>query len=334
MSVVPFKHAMAAHCESGSLAALLNHRGLCISEPMLFGVGAGIFFAYLKIPSMQFPIFAVRSRPGSLRSNAARRLGVDFRAKRFRDPKRAREELTALLDRGVPVAVQTDMFYMEYIPAHMRIHFNAHFVVVFGEENGRFHVSDCYYPEAATVSEEALDKARFAKGDFSPGGLMVYPERVPTEVDWDHAVRGAIRQAARSMLRIPLPFLGVRGIRLFARKILSWPDYADSSDRLSHEIMKINLLLEEQGTGGGGFRFMYATFLQEAASLLGKPEYAALSRKMMENGDKWRDISLLAARTGKNRDFSRSRLEELSELIRARADEEERLFTELLKLTK
>jgi hypothetical protein len=334
MSVIPFRHTMAAHCESGALAALLNHRGMNISEPMLFGIGAGIFFAYLRLPALKFPIFAVRSRPGSLRGNIARRLGVTFRAKRFRDPVRARTELAALLDRKVPVAVQTDFFYMEYIPAHLRTHFNAHFVVIFGEENGRFLVSDCYFPEAAFISPEALDRARFAKGDFSPRGLMVYPDRVPSEVNWEKAVRDGIRQAARGMLGIPLPFVGVRGIRLFAKKILSWPDLAHSSEELSHEIMKINLLLEEQGTGGGGFRFMYATFLQEAAKLLGRPEYAELSRRMMDNGDRWRDISLFAARTGRNRDFGKPRLAELSDMIRARADEEQRLFTELKTLTK
>jgi hypothetical protein len=334
MSVIAFKHTMAAHCESGALTALLNHGGMSISEPMLFGIGAGIFFAYLKIPSMQFPVFAVRSRPGSLRGNAARRLGVAFHTKRFHDPKKARDELTALIERKVPVAIQTDMFYMEYIPAHLRTHFNAHFVVIFGKENGRFHVSDCYYPESATILEDSLDKARFAKGDFSPNGLMVYPMSLPPEIDWEKAVRGGIHQAARDMLRIPLPFVGVRGIRLFARKILSWPKLATSDDQLSHEIMKINVLLEEQGTGGGGFRFIYATFLQEAAKLLGRSEYEALSKKMMDNGDRWRDISLFAARTGRDRDFRRPKLEELSAMIRARADEEERLFKELLELTK
>ena len=78
MSIIPFKHSMAAHCESGALTALLNHRGFAMSEPMLFGIGAGIFFAYLKIPSMQFPILAVRSRPGSLRGNITKRLGITF----------------------------------------------------------------------------------------------------------------------------------------------------------------------------------------------------------------------------------------------------------------
>ena len=334
MSIAPFKHTMAAHCESGALSALLNHKGLSISEPMLFGIGAGIFFAYLKIPSMHFPVIAARSMPGSLRKQLSKRLGVKFVARRYRDPVKAQTELETLLDFGIPVAVQTDMFYMDYIPAHLRTHFNAHFVVVFGKDSDGFHVSDCYYPDAAVLCEASLAKARFAKGDFSPQGLLVYPVTMPSAVNWESAVLSGIRHAAFSMVRTPLPFIGVAGIRLFSKKIHTWPRLARDSDHLSHELMKINLLLEEQGTGGAGFRFMYATFLQEASKLLNNQACADLSKRMMTNGDRWRDISLVAARMGKNRDFAPQRFADLSAMIMERADEERRLFTELLHLTK
>jgi len=334
VSVIPFHHAMAAHCESGSVAALLNHAGLTISEPMVFGISAGIFFAYLKIPSMHFPVFAVRSKPGDIRRNSAKRLGATFKTVTFRDPVKAKKTLEELLEKSIPVAVQVDMFYMEYIPAHLRTHFNAHFIVVFGKENGLFHVSDCYYPTTATLTEAALESGRFAKGDFAPRGLMFYPSDVPKEPNIEQAVLKGIRQAARNMLKLPIPFIGIRGIRMFSKKVVSWPDYARNSDQLSHEIMKIHILLEEQGTGGGGFRFMYATFLQEASKLLNKPVLSDLSRNMMANGDKWREISVFAARIGKNRDFGENRLQELSAMITQRADEEEKLFTDLLHFTK
>jgi hypothetical protein len=55
---------------------------------------------------------------------------------------------------------------------------------------------------------------------------------------------------------------------------------------------------------------------------------------MMANGDKWRELSLYAARMGKNRDFAPPKFSELSELIMERADEEQTLFTELHEMTK
>ena len=59
---------------------------------------------------------------------------------------------------------------------------------------------------------------------------------------------------------------------------------------------------EEIGTGGAGFRFLYAAFLQEAAALLGKPALQELSLQLTEIGDEWRKFALHAARMNKGRD--------------------------------
>jgi phytoene dehydrogenase-like protein len=48
--------------------------------------------------------------------------------------------------------------------------------------------------------------------------------------------------------------------------------------------MMINVILEERGTGGAGFRFMYATFLREAAHVLGRTDLADMGNKMMQIG--------------------------------------------------
>lgn len=126
-----------------------------------------------------------------------------------------------------------------------------------------------------------------------------------------------------------MPFLGVKGIRMFAKKIVEWPSFARDTEHLSHEIMKINILLEDQGTGGAGFRFMYASFLQQASAILEKPEWAALSKEMMEIGDGWREISLFASRIGKNRELGPDRLKELGSMIMGRAEVEEQFFRRL-----
>jgi hypothetical protein len=93
--------------------------------------------------------------------------------------------------------------------------------------------------------------------------------------------------------------------------------------------MKINILLEDQGTGGAGFRFMYATFLQQASAILVKPEWSELSKEMMKIGDGWREISLFAARIGKNRELGPDRLKELGTMLVGRAEAEERFFRRL-----
>jgi hypothetical protein len=98
--------------------------------------------------------------------------------------------------------------------------------------------------------------------------------------------------------------------------------------------MKINVLLEDQGTGGAGFRFMFATFLQQASVILDNPEWKNLSKEMMEIGDGWREISLFASRIGKNRDLGPDRLKELGSMLLGRAEAEELFFKRLKKSLK
>jgi len=257
------------------------------------------------------------------------RLGVKFQSSSFRSPAAATQALDTLLARGTPVGVQVDFFYMDYVPEYARAHFNAHYIVVVGREDDAYVISDSYVPGLVTLPVARLQEARFVKGPLAPKGTLFYPRAIPPDIDLRSAVRKGIKDAAFNMLSIPIPFLGVKGIRHFARKLGDWPTFARDDEHLSHELMMINVILEERGTGGGGFRFLYASFLQQAADILDQPELAELAREMMTNGDRWRDISLFSARIGKNRDMGPNRLRELSAMLLDRAAEEERLFKRL-----
>ncbi|MCU0462901.1 MAG: BtrH N-terminal domain-containing protein [Bacteroidales bacterium] len=290
-----------------------------ITEPMVFGISSGIFFAYLKIPVMDFPMFAVRSMPGHVRTKFADRTGVKFISRRYRNPEKAERELNDLLDKNQPVAVQVDFFYMNYFPAWYRIHVNVHFVTVIGREGDRYFISDSYHPQIAEIDREALMKGRFAGGSMAPKGFMFYPVHIPEKIDLEKAIKDGIKG------------VGVKGIRRFADKIVDWPKYARDEDFLADKVFRITIFLEDQGTGGGGFRFLYASFLQEASKVLNNPRLDEMSKEMMKIGDGWRDVSLASAKAAKQRDFSRERLMEIGDLLRQRADVEESFFTRLGK---
>jgi len=286
----------------------------------------------MKTPMLPFPAIFVRSRPGKILGNFSKRSGIRFIRKRFRDPVKAERELDALLDRGQPAGVQVDFFFMDFFPSWHRVHINVHFLNVIGREGDHYLVSDSYYPTIARVSREAMRKGRFAGGSMAPRGFMFYPADVPRSFDIPRSIRKGMQDTVFSMLKIPLPFLGVRGIRRFAGKITDWPEYARDNDQLAHEIFRINILLEDQGTGGGGFRFIYASFLREASGILDKPILLLYSKRMMAIGDEWRNVSLFASRIAKNRDLGIERLAEMGRLIRANADLEYSFFTDLKKV--
>ena len=326
---------MAAHCESGTITSLLNHGGLNITEPMVFGIASGIFFGYFhKMKSFAFPTFIVRNKPGQMRTNIENRLGVKFKTYNFKNPVKGQETLDRLLDQSIPMAAQVDFFYMDYVPSWERVHINVHFLVVTGKEGNKYTISDAYFPKMVELDACSLEKGRFAGGSMSPKGFIFNLEKLPAEIDYHRAIIKGIKKACFYMLKIPMPFLGIKGMHLFAKKVVEWPKFARDNEHLSHEIMKINILLEDQGTGGAGFRFMYATFLQQAAEMIGKPELNELSGELMKIGDGWREISLFSARIGKNRDLGPEKLKQLGEMIHDRANVEEKFFKSLSQAVK
>ena len=269
-----------------------------------------------------------------MRTNIEKRIGVKFKTYDFKDPIKGQQTLDHLLERNIPTAAQVDFFYMDYVPSWERVHINVHFLVVTGKESNTYTISDAYFPKMVELEASSLEKGRFAGGNMSPKGFIFHLDKLPAEINYHKAITKGIHKACFYMLNIPIPFLGVKGMRMFARKVVEWPKFARDTEHLSHEIMKINILLEDQGTGGAGFRFMYAAFLQQAAEIIKKPQLKELSGELMKIGDGWREISLFSARIGKNRDLGPEKLRQLSEMIYDRADVEERFFKILSKAIK
>ena len=85
------------------------------------------------------------------------------------------------------------------------------------------------------------------------------------------------------------------------------------------------------GTGGAGFRFMFAAFLQEAAPLLAVPRLAALSSAMTEVGDRWRKVAVIGGRLCKGRASADDTYDAMAELLLACADGEAVIYRELLE---
>jgi len=91
---------------------------------------------------------------------------------------------------------------------------------------------------------------------------------------------------------------------------------------------------EEIGTGGAGFRFLYAAFLQEASEIFQNKELSNLSEKMTIIGDKWREFAILAGRISKKRTEIKEPYIEASKILKEIAKMEYSIFKELSELVK
>ena len=254
---------------------------------------------------------------------------MSFRTARYSDPERAEKELDLLLEQGQPVGLQVDFLYMDFFPAYHRVHINVHYIVVIGKDGDHYLVSDCYHPTIARLHRNALRKGRFARGSMAPKGLMFYPVDVPQSIPVSDGIRKGLKQTVFNMLSIPLPFLGIKGIRRFAEKLPDWPGYTKDPELLAHNVFLITIMLEDQGTGGAGFRYIYASFLREAATFLDSPVFNDYAGRMMTIGDEWREISLFAARIAKQRTLGEEKLREMGAMIRENARKEEQFFRDL-----
>ena len=208
---IDFKHGQSAHCENGATANLLRYHGVDISESMVFGIGAGLFFAYMPILRHNgMPTTTFRPLPGTIFKRAATALGIEICRQKFRDKEASMEALDRALAMGIPVGLQVGVFHLTYFPAPYRFHFNAHNIIVFGRQDGRYLISDPVMENVESLSRADLMRVRWAKGMFEPKGRMYYPVKVPAKIDLPGAIVRGIRKNCFDMLGIPFPFLGVR----------------------------------------------------------------------------------------------------------------------------
>lgn len=330
---IDFEHKISAHCENGVTANLLNFYGLQLSEPMVFGIGSGLFFTYLPFIKLNgAPVTSFRPMPGAIFKRINRSLGIKTVSKRFpSNPKAAMQELDNLLEKGTPVGMVVGVYNLTYFPAPLRFHFNAHNIVAFQKENDNYLVSDPIMENPEWINAKDLEIVRYAKGTYKPKGKLYHIESVPKEIDLKKAIKRSIKYNCIMMVKAPGPVIGVRGMRLLAKSIAKWPKKYDSK-RAARNLGSVIRMQEEIGTGGAGFRFLYAAFLQEAAQIFNSTELENLSKEMTDIGDKWRQFAVNSGRVVKNRPQNNESYSSVSKELLAIADLEEDLFKKLYKV--
>ena len=282
--LLPYNHLQTAHCENGVATGLLKHHGLgFMTEPLMFGLGSGIF--YIHIPFLMInngPAISYRSMPGWIFSRASKLLGVKVNRRKFNSEKDAIEYLDNQIKLGNPVGCQVGVYNLPYFPSEYRFHFNAHNIVVYGKENGNYLVSDPVMETVTTLTEEDMLKVRFAKGPLAPKGHVYYPENVKqvSKEKIQIAIQKAMKRSAFDMLNIPGPICGVDGINYTAKQIRKWRDKLGPK-KAGLYLGQIVRMQEEIGTGGGGFRFLYAAFLEQAYGYI--PNDALLKLSLLSN---------------------------------------------------
>ena len=265
--------------------------------------------------------------PGQIFNKLAKRLNLKIKRQKFSSEIKAVNALDENLKNNIPTGLQVGVYNLTYFPDEYRFHFNAHNLVVYGKSEKDYLISDPVMETVTTLTHQELNKVRFAKGAFAPRGQMYCPVQIPENVDFKSAIIKGIKNTCRDMLA-PIPIVGVRGIKFVAKQIRKWPE-KHGAKKANHYLAQMVRMQEEIGTGGGGFRFIYAAFLQEAAAILENNKLLVMSKEMTTIGDLWRDFAVEASRVYKNRSTQVDVYNTLANQLLDIANKEEVFFKKL-----
>lgn len=333
---LPLTHQPAAHCENGAISTLLRYYGIELSEPMIFGLASGLFFVHLPFIKMSgMPVTAFRTFPGVFFKRITKLLGIKTATRRFLTQEQAMKALDhVLIDQKTPVGCVVGMFDLPYLPPEYRFRFNGHNICIIGkdEKTNHYCVLDSNATQKVTISREDLMKVRFATGGTYPLlGQMYWIKSVPEQLpDLKALVLKSIRKTCWFMVSQPdfIHIAGANGILYLSRRIRNW-EKTMGARRAKLNLAQVIRMLEEIGTGGAGFRFIYGAFLQEAAEKTGLTFLNDYSVRITEIGDLWREFAYKASRIIKKRADENYTYDDLADLLQVIGDKEKVFFKEL-----
>ncbi len=306
MIIENFTPFYGKHCETTAVGNLLQHCGLTLSEPMLFGIGEGLSFIYWDSKQMGFPFLGGRCKQDVLTENIARRLNVKLEAKETASKAKAWEFVKSNIDKGIPVGLKLDMYYLEYFEDN--IHFAGHYVAMYGyDEEFGYLVDGNAQVKSSLVS---IAEARNYKGPMSSPNRAFTIAAADKQPDMKSVIACAINQNAEQYLNPPIQNISFKGIRKTANAIIKWLDKPGMTPQL---IVQAGRLMDEGGTGGSLFRNMYRDFLKECDDLYPDMGLHEAYLKFAKIAPMWRGVSQLICSAGENSNVQQ--LKEASQIL-------------------
>jgi hypothetical protein len=279
VTALAFAHYAGIHCSSSSIADILTYDGFRASEAMVFGLGGGLGFVYVDDPRYS-PEHRFNGRSLDLEAKFYRLFGHELQWQGAWKPDAIEESLAA----GRPLLAQTDI---AYLPHYDPVHFPLHGIVIAAWDGRTAKVADTFSPELLDVPAENLRAALLGEDCplMTPYSIASVP-RIEFRVD-PPMLAHAIELTAREMLEPSVPGTGLPAMHRLAASSKAWRDSHDWqwSARFAYQS------IEKRGTGGGGFRGLYADFLAQVAPAL--PWIGSLDAvaRMRHIADDWSTVA-------------------------------------------
>ena len=333
--IIDYPHKRGIHCETASIKNLLEFNGYEISEEMIFGIGSGYDFIHFPFPlfnGCETPLF--RNIPGKIFKQFTERMNIDRVIRKFSDPEKSMETLDLILNQGIPVAIVAEIMLLPFFPLKDR-NFPGHTIVIIGKEENEYIVSDTDWhfsdDSLHRINYADLKNARYPEGSFSPKGKSMYIKSIPETMNLEKGIILGIKDTCHQMLDIPIPFFGVKGILYYSKRLRIYDKKYGRTRALDNLKWQLQTS-EEAGTGGSGYRYMYAHFLLQAAEYLHDDILYSISTDMRKAADEWQTFAVETLRFYKENEGKE--LNHLADIAFNIGKMEENVFTNLRKWTK
>jgi hypothetical protein len=317
-------HRPGRHCASTVLSDLTHFYGPGLSEPLCFGLGAGLGFYYLEGDFFS-PTRMIMTRSQLLEPNFFHSLGLKFDWLTEPDPAAGWDAIKKQTDAGIPVLLRADIFHLDYY--HSKTHFPFHIILFWGydDKKNTVFIADTGWEGLQEIPAASLSNARYVKLPYHQAQGEYFPVMLPESFKGlgEKAKKALMMQAAHMNGQNGNDTNAYRWMRKVAERILQWPAANDSSWCLRWAYQTI----EKRGTGGGGFRKMYADFLEELCAMDPAVRGVANPAEMARIGVRWTELSMLLKEASEKKPVPESDLKIASAIFSELAEREQELFS-------
>jgi len=286
-----WNHLPGIHCGSVAIRDVMGFYELQYSEETCFGLGSGLGF-YYSISEDSSPTRSIHLRGPGMEVNFFNHFGMEIEDWSCEDnPDKALEDLIESINNGIPVLIQTDIFYLDYYGSGT--HFPGHIVVVCGydHEKNIFYLSDTSFEDIKEISFKKLSMARNSK--IQPYPLNNNNIKVTLDcksINLKKTAPEAIKKNAELMIKGSENLRGKSGlavIKSWADDLPNWENLDDWqwASRFAYQV------ISKRGVDGAGFRWMYRDFLDEMKDICPLISELKLVSHMDKIGREWSTIA-------------------------------------------
>ena len=288
MTLIKTTHVPGLHCCSTAIADLVRFHGFGWSEDFCFGIGGGLGITYLKTPQAS-PTRLLHTRSLGYEERFFNAIGVtDFSWVSAATVEESEQQLITALNENRPALLLTDIYYLHYFNSSS--HFPGHGIMAWGcnKEEQTFYVTDTEREKGETVSFEKMRKARVSQQiPFIYNGDFYAPQHLDKPTDLKNLCQQVIKENASRLLVATDPTSGISALQTLIDDFSDWESSTDWQWNCRFAYQTI----EKRGTGGSGFRKMYARFLNESSQYLNSIKELHLEDKMLKSAQSWHELS-------------------------------------------